>query len=143
MFRHPAWAVGSYRSGPPAAGSAGTKSTGGFFRPEWSPYKRPMYRISHLHGGVVLRLDGGLRLQLGDRRPHRVNVLRKDPVLSLGYWMWMNSLLSYHEPSGMINLYNYNDSAGRPAASTVSQHRHDLPTGQEIGVWVPAQRDIR
>ena len=31
MFRHPAWAVGSYGSGPPTAGTVGTKSTGGFF----------------------------------------------------------------------------------------------------------------
>ena len=37
MFGHPAWAVGSYSSGPPAARSAGIKSTGGFYRMEWSP----------------------------------------------------------------------------------------------------------
>ena len=36
MLCHPAWAVGSYSSGPPAAITVGTKSTGGFFRPEWS-----------------------------------------------------------------------------------------------------------
>ena len=30
MFRHPAWAVGRCSSGPPAATTAGTKSTGGF-----------------------------------------------------------------------------------------------------------------
>ena len=30
MFRHPSWAVGSYSSGPPAANTIGTKSTGGF-----------------------------------------------------------------------------------------------------------------
>ena len=37
MLRHPAWAVGSYSSGPRATETVGTKSTGGFFRPEWSP----------------------------------------------------------------------------------------------------------
>ena len=37
MFRHPAQAVGSYSSGPPAAGTVGTKSTGGFYICEWSP----------------------------------------------------------------------------------------------------------
>ena len=37
MFHHPAWAVGSYSSGPPAARSAGTKSTGGFPRPLGPP----------------------------------------------------------------------------------------------------------
>ena len=37
MFHHPAWAVGSYSSGPPAARSAGTKSAGGFPRPLGSP----------------------------------------------------------------------------------------------------------
>ena len=37
MFRHPAWAVGSYSSGPAAASAVRTKSTGGFLYPEWSP----------------------------------------------------------------------------------------------------------
>ena len=37
MFRHPAGAVGSYSSGPRAAGVVGTKSTPGFLQPEWSP----------------------------------------------------------------------------------------------------------
>ena len=37
MFRHPAWAVGSYSGGPPAAGTVGTKSTGGFYRADGSP----------------------------------------------------------------------------------------------------------
>ena len=37
MFHHPAWAVGSYSSGPPAARSAGTKSTIGFPRPLGPP----------------------------------------------------------------------------------------------------------
>ena len=31
MFRHPAWAIGGTNSGPPAAGTVGTKSTGGFY----------------------------------------------------------------------------------------------------------------
>ena len=31
MFRQPAWAVGNYSSSPLAAGTVGTKSTGGFF----------------------------------------------------------------------------------------------------------------
>ena len=33
-FRHPAWAVGSYSSGPSAARTIGIKSTGGFNRPD-------------------------------------------------------------------------------------------------------------
>ena len=37
MFRHPAWAVGSCSSGPLAARTVGTKSTGGCNRPELSP----------------------------------------------------------------------------------------------------------
>ena len=37
MFNHPAWAVGSYSSGPPAAGTAGTKWTGGFYQADVSP----------------------------------------------------------------------------------------------------------
>ena len=37
MFHHPVWAVGSYSSGPPAAGTVGTKSTGGFYQADGSP----------------------------------------------------------------------------------------------------------
>ena len=37
MFRHPAWVVGSYSSGPPAARTDRTKSTGGFNHPDGSP----------------------------------------------------------------------------------------------------------
>ena len=37
MFRHPAWAVGSYSSGPPAANTVRTKSTGGFHQRHGSP----------------------------------------------------------------------------------------------------------
>ena len=37
MFRHPAWAVGSYSRGPPVARTIGTKSTGGFYRLDLSP----------------------------------------------------------------------------------------------------------
>ena len=41
MFRQPAWAVGSCSSGPLAARTVGTKSTGGCNRPEWSPCALP------------------------------------------------------------------------------------------------------
>ena len=41
MFRHPAWAVGSYSSGPTAAGTVGTKSTGGFHQADVSPCNQP------------------------------------------------------------------------------------------------------
>ena len=37
MFRQLTWAVGSCSSGPIAARTVGTKSTGGCNRPEWSP----------------------------------------------------------------------------------------------------------
>ena len=37
MFRHPAWAVGSYSSCPLAAKTVGTKSTGGCYHQELSP----------------------------------------------------------------------------------------------------------
>ena len=37
MFRHPAWAVGSYSSGPSAAGTVWTKSMGGFYQRDESP----------------------------------------------------------------------------------------------------------
>ena len=40
MFRHPAWAVSSYSSGPPAARAVGTKSTGGFHQQDASPCTR-------------------------------------------------------------------------------------------------------
>ena len=40
MFHHPAWAVASYSSGPAAARTVGTKSTGGFSRPDGSPCNR-------------------------------------------------------------------------------------------------------
>ena len=39
MFRHPAWAVGSYSSGPSAARDVGTKSTGGFANSSVSPWR--------------------------------------------------------------------------------------------------------
>ena len=39
MFCHPASAVGSYSSGPPVARTVKTKSTGGFYHPDWSPCK--------------------------------------------------------------------------------------------------------
>ena len=37
MLHHAAWAVGSCSSGPPAARTVGTQSTGGFYRPDRSP----------------------------------------------------------------------------------------------------------
>ena len=37
MFRHPAWAVDSFSSGPSAARVVGTKSTGGFANSSVSP----------------------------------------------------------------------------------------------------------
>ena len=37
MFRHSAWAVGSYSNGPTAAQVVATKSTGGFNHPDGSP----------------------------------------------------------------------------------------------------------
>ena len=37
MFCHPAWAVGSYSSGPPVVETVGTKSTGGFHQQDVSP----------------------------------------------------------------------------------------------------------
>ena len=37
IFLHPAWAVGSYSSGPSAAGTVGTKVTGGFYQADVSP----------------------------------------------------------------------------------------------------------
>ena len=37
MFRHPAWAVGSYRSVPPVVKNIGIKSTGDFHQRDVSP----------------------------------------------------------------------------------------------------------
>ena len=37
ILRHSAWAVRSHSGSPPAAGTVGTKLTGGFYRSEWSP----------------------------------------------------------------------------------------------------------
>ena len=44
MFPHPAWAVGSYSSGPPAAKTVGTKSTGGFHQRHGSPCTLVLYK---------------------------------------------------------------------------------------------------
>ena len=49
MFRHPAWAVGSYSSGPPAAGNVGNKPMGGFYQADGSPctiYVKAQYLIT-------------------------------------------------------------------------------------------------
>ena len=54
MFRHPAWALGSYSSGPPAAGSAGTKAIGGFPRPLGPPCKY----FPHLLNVHPMLMDG-------------------------------------------------------------------------------------
>ena len=43
MFRHLAWAVGSFKISPPAAGTVWTRSTGGCYQGEWSP---GMYLLS-------------------------------------------------------------------------------------------------
>ena len=48
MFHHPAGAIRSYASGPPAAGTVGTKSTGGFHHSCVSPCR---------HHQVLLPLD--------------------------------------------------------------------------------------
>ena len=59
MFRHPAWAVGSYSSGPPAARAVGTKSTGGFTEqmghpvPDWQPTLRDVRKISGESRGLA------------------------------------------------------------------------------------------
>ena len=53
MFHHPAWAVASYSSGQPAAGTVGIKSTGGFHHPDGSPCKTITWSL------------GGLNLELG------------------------------------------------------------------------------
>ena len=47
MFRHPAWAAGTYSSGPPAAKTVGTNSTGGFHQRDESPCNmfKQMYTI--------------------------------------------------------------------------------------------------
>ena len=56
MFRHPAWAVGSYSSGPPAAVTVGSKLTGGCYRGDVSPCS--LYYMS-VHVGAVLAVGGG------------------------------------------------------------------------------------
>ena len=50
MLSHPAWAVGSYSSGPHAAGTVGTKSTGSFYQADVPPCSYLL--ISDLHGIV-------------------------------------------------------------------------------------------
>ena len=46
--------------------------------------------VKYLHGRVVLGLHRRLGLQLGYRRPHRVNVLRQDAVLRVGNRMCLS-----------------------------------------------------
>ena len=56
MFHHAAWAVGSCSSGPPAAGTVGTQSTGGFYQPDRSPCTCNMhwqYQLSKNHGQYI------------------------------------------------------------------------------------------
>ena len=49
MFHHAAWAVGSCSNGPPAAGTVGTQSTGGFYRPDVSPCMYFMHTEIQMH----------------------------------------------------------------------------------------------
>ena len=71
MFRHPAWAVGSYSSGPLAAGIVGTKSTGGFYRRDGSlcrEVRSPIEVDAALaEVGLLMLID----LVLGRLRVHR------------------------------------------------------------------------
>ena len=41
IIPHPAWAAGSYRSAPRSAGLVGTKSRGGFYQQDGSPWTSP------------------------------------------------------------------------------------------------------
>ena len=54
MFRHPAWAVGSYRSGPTAARTVRNKSTEGLYHCELSTLyrvcKQYHFTTSNMHG---------------------------------------------------------------------------------------------
>ena len=56
MFRHPAWAVGSYSSGPPAAETVGTKSTGDFHQGDGPPCT--LHLITSVTG-VSINLETG------------------------------------------------------------------------------------
>ena len=59
MYHHPAWAVGSYSSGPATARTVGTNSTRGFYRADGSLYKHHVEEMispppgSVLHGVVT------------------------------------------------------------------------------------------
>ena len=47
MFDHPVWAVSSCSSGPSAAKTAGTKSTGGFYQRDGSPCRSRYHSHNH------------------------------------------------------------------------------------------------
>ena len=76
MFRQPTWAVGSCSSGPIAAKTVGTKSTGGCNRPEWSPCTLPVVSPDSFSAVACLSLDVLLHVLLHlVARPHPLRTL--------------------------------------------------------------------
>ena len=85
MFRHPAWAVGSYSSGPLAAWTIGTKSTGGCSQQHWSPrsiyYSRlARIRVLSCFEIVVVVDEGEGRADLVAQRGADVTLRRRRRV---------------------------------------------------------------
>ena len=79
MFRHPAWAVGSYSSGPPAAGTLRTKSPGGCYQADMSPCV-----LYAPYPAALLEVDVGLQSRrvagVAGRRGGEGRVVRRDHV---------------------------------------------------------------
>ena len=83
MFHHAAWAVGSCSSGPPAAGTVGTQSTGGLYPVRDFPRRAKGALGSGEERGCVFPIDskmaGQIRLKVGGMiEDMQENVLAKE-----------------------------------------------------------------
>ena len=115
MFCHPAWAVGSYCSGPPAAGTAGTKSTGGFTEQMdhpvyiWQPW-RFLNRAPDLQHERGEQLGRRVRQALGLRRKpvscqYSVIIWSVKPPVDLDL-ITLPATAAAHCPGMMANIAN-------------------------------------
>ena len=103
MFRHPDWAVDSCSGDPPAAGRAGTKSSGDFLCPGWSPCTCPQ-SLDSSETSLTLKELGDI-LQLRDAlagepqfaaHPLEVETVRRvgAPRKEFGHLKWYSPVSS-------------------------------------------------
>ena len=92
MFHHPAWAVGSYNSSPPAAGMVGTKSTGGFYHSSLSPCTSDDVEC----GGPPVGVDEDPAEREGHHvADHRAEEAPRDEAVesAISYWKFNHDLI--------------------------------------------------